>query len=67
IVLSVLHKQGSVKDGVTSEDGLAKEVPVTEAELEAAREAWQHGAARRPTPKPRTHPVYVYTSITCKV
>nr|CAD7425271.1 unnamed protein product [Timema monikensis] len=48
---------GSIKDGVSSEDGLAKEVPVTEAELEAAREAWQYGAARRPTPKPRTHPV----------
>nr|CAD7438685.1 unnamed protein product [Timema bartmani] len=52
---------------LTSVAGLAKEVPVTEAELEAAREAWQHGATRRPTPKPRTHPVYVCTSITCKV
>nr|CAD7200437.1 unnamed protein product [Timema douglasi] len=48
---------------LTSVTGLAKEVPVTEAELEAAREAWLHGAARRPTPKPRTHPVYVYTSL----
>jgi hypothetical protein len=37
--------------------GISKETPLSEAEINAAAEAWQNGAARRPKPKPPVSPV----------
>ncbi|XP_069704036.1 methionine--tRNA ligase, cytoplasmic isoform X2 [Periplaneta americana] len=42
---------------VTSIDGTTKEVPLSEAEITAAKEAWENGAAKRAKPKPRVTPV----------
>jgi hypothetical protein len=36
---------------------MSKETALTEAEINAAVEAWQYGAARRPKPKPQVSPV----------
>jgi len=39
--------------------GMSKETAVTEADINAAAEAWQNGAARRPKPRPQVSPVWV--------
>jgi len=39
--------------------GMSKETALTEADINAAAEAWQNGAARRPKPKPQVSPVWV--------
>jgi len=36
---------------------MSKETALTEADINAAAEAWQNGAARRPKPKPQVSPV----------
>ncbi|XP_049942399.1 methionine--tRNA ligase, cytoplasmic isoform X1 [Schistocerca serialis cubense] len=41
----------------SSTESSTKEPPISEAELEAAADAWKNGAARRPKPKPKTVPV----------
>lgn len=57
-VLSYMEKVPHPRiPSVNSLDGMSKESPLSEAEINAAAEAWQNGAARRPKPKPQVSPV----------